>query len=303
MREVKTAGRSYEEAARWYRKAADQGDSLTQVQHGPHLPAGPRCAKGQGRGALEVNGNPRIRIRPEAQSTFGQSVPHRRGGRDKLCESGAMAAQGSQQGYVGALNNLGFLYEHGMGVTRDLKEAAKWYRAAAEKNDPQAQANLGVITVKATKCPSGSCSSLQMAEGELMQGDPIGRKYMLDYDNGQWEMTTIKWPSRAPGGGIPGPSSQEQALTNRLLSLVGSAGQACDPGCVLWATLVPPWRDSSTPLGWSPPGHPLTRTQFREGMAEPAVPLPSVQSLPQIRPFPAEPFATAPDMPDRLDPG
>ena len=33
------------------------------------------------------------------------------------------------QGMANAQNNLGWMYEEGIGVTRDYKEAVKWYRA------------------------------------------------------------------------------------------------------------------------------------------------------------------------------
>ena len=56
-----------------------------------------------------------------------------------------MAASGGVAGSVGAINNLGVAYENGMGVQVDFKEAAKWYRAAAEQGDALAQANLGQL--------------------------------------------------------------------------------------------------------------------------------------------------------------
>jgi len=35
------------------------------------------------------------------------------------------------------------MYEDGQGVTKDYKQAIKWYTLAAEKNDHMAQSNLG----------------------------------------------------------------------------------------------------------------------------------------------------------------
>ena len=34
-------------------------------------------------------------------------------------------------------------YQEGVGVSRDNKEASKWYRAAADQGEPQSQTNLG----------------------------------------------------------------------------------------------------------------------------------------------------------------
>ena len=48
----------------------------------------------------------------------------------------------AEQGNADAQNNLGFMYEHAEGATRDLEQALRWYSAAAELGHPVAQANL-----------------------------------------------------------------------------------------------------------------------------------------------------------------
>jgi hypothetical protein len=42
------------------------------------------------------------------------------------------------------MNNLGVLYKTGLGVTKDLAEAVKWYRKAADAGSVLGQSNLGV---------------------------------------------------------------------------------------------------------------------------------------------------------------
>jgi TPR repeat protein len=49
------------------------------------------------------------------------------------------------QGNAFAQSNLGFMYDSGQGVARDLGEAAKWYRLAAEQGNAFAQSNLGSL--------------------------------------------------------------------------------------------------------------------------------------------------------------
>ncbi len=51
----------------------------------------------------------------------------------------------ADQGSASAQFDLGFQYEHGQGVTKDIDEAARLYRKAAEQGEAQAQANLGVF--------------------------------------------------------------------------------------------------------------------------------------------------------------
>jgi TPR repeat protein len=49
----------------------------------------------------------------------------------------------AEQNYTPAQSNLGWCYDNGQGVAKDYVEAVKWYRQAAEQGHPEAQFNLG----------------------------------------------------------------------------------------------------------------------------------------------------------------
>ena len=51
----------------------------------------------------------------------------------------------AEQGDMDAQYSLGVRYENGQGVLQDDAEAVRWYRAAAEQGDAEAQFNLGVM--------------------------------------------------------------------------------------------------------------------------------------------------------------
>lgn len=51
----------------------------------------------------------------------------------------------AEQGIAEAQNNLGHLYEEGLGVSQDYTEAMRWYRLAANSELPQAQHNIGLL--------------------------------------------------------------------------------------------------------------------------------------------------------------
>jgi hypothetical protein len=55
----------------------------------------------------------------------------------------AMWTIGANKGDAAAQNNLGLMYDQGLGVPQDNKEAVSWFRKAAEKGDAAAQNNLG----------------------------------------------------------------------------------------------------------------------------------------------------------------
>lgn len=56
----------------------------------------------------------------------------------------------AEKGNATAMYNLAFNYERGTGVTKDLNEAVKWYRMAAEKGNAAAMNNLAYHYVKGT---------------------------------------------------------------------------------------------------------------------------------------------------------
>jgi hypothetical protein len=51
----------------------------------------------------------------------------------------------AEQGNVEAQRKLGRMYEEGLGVKQDYREAVKWYLKAAEKGNAQAQYKLGTM--------------------------------------------------------------------------------------------------------------------------------------------------------------
>ena len=52
------------------------------------------------------------------------------------------------QGHNKAQYRLGVMYEKGIGVSQDIKEALKWKLMAAEQGEPRAQNNMGVKYAK-----------------------------------------------------------------------------------------------------------------------------------------------------------
>ena len=51
----------------------------------------------------------------------------------------------AEKGHADARNNLGFMYQRGLGVAQDIHEAARWYRLAAEQGAAIAQHNIGLM--------------------------------------------------------------------------------------------------------------------------------------------------------------
>jgi len=57
--------------------------------------------------------------------------------------------------------NLGLLYENGLGVAKDAKTAAGWYRRAAEQDDREAQAYLAEMYANGLGIPRDDAEALR----------------------------------------------------------------------------------------------------------------------------------------------
>jgi TPR repeat protein len=68
-----------------------------------------------------------------------------------LRQDGAQALvwyrKAAEQGVATAMNNIGWMYQHGEGAILDYSEALRWYRRAIEQRepDPNAFGNLGLM--------------------------------------------------------------------------------------------------------------------------------------------------------------
>ena len=134
---------SYDEAVKWFRKAAEQGDSDAQFNLG-------YCYY-YGKGVFQdyeeaVKWYRKAAKQGNATAQFNLAVCYKNG--DGILKSIVLAVKwyrkAAEQGYAAAQYVLGICYENGNGVNQDLKEAVKWYRKAAEQDNSNAQYKLGI---------------------------------------------------------------------------------------------------------------------------------------------------------------
>jgi hypothetical protein len=96
-----------------------------------------------------------------AQSMLGMMYERGEGVRRDLEQAAKWYRKAAEQGDVIAQVNLGAFYEQGRGVDQDLDEAEKWYRKAAAQGDPNAHVNL--------------CRFIEIAESKKGEFDDEGR--------------------------------------------------------------------------------------------------------------------------------
>ena len=135
----------YAEAAKCYRRAADQGDADAQFY------LGVAYSKGRGLPRDDVQSLQWFRRaaelgNPDAQ--FNVALYYGKGVGTPIDNPEAVRwlRKAAEQGIINAQFMLGECFSNGeMGVPQDLAEALKWYRRAAAQGDPQSQFSVGEL--------------------------------------------------------------------------------------------------------------------------------------------------------------
>ena len=92
----------------------------------------------------------------------------------------------AEEGHSDSQYNIGLMYEHGIGVDKDEKEALGWYRKSAVQGNALAQFNLGVLYENGRGAAVDFTQANEWYRKASVQGDPlaIGNLGML-YLRGQ----------------------------------------------------------------------------------------------------------------------
>ena len=92
----------------------------------------------------------------------------------------------ADQGHANAQFNLGVAYRLGKGVPKDLREGAKWYREAADQGDADAQNSLGVAYGTGEGVPKDPREAVNWYRKAADQGNVIAQFNLGNaYDSGK----------------------------------------------------------------------------------------------------------------------
>ena len=132
------------EAARWYRKAAEQGYAIAQFNLGIMYELG-KGVKQDYEEAVKWYRLAAEQGHAAAQNSLGYMYSNGKGVTQDKSEAVKWYRLAAEQGHAQAQFNLGYMYDFGKGVKENDEEAVKWYRLAAEQGHAQAQFNLGYM--------------------------------------------------------------------------------------------------------------------------------------------------------------
>ena len=92
----------------------------------------------------------------------------------------------AEQGHIQAQLRLGLIYERGEGVAQDPIEAVKWYRKAAAQGDAHTQVNLGLMYERGEGVAQDPAEAVKWYRKAAAQGDAWGQNNLgWMYANGE----------------------------------------------------------------------------------------------------------------------
>ena len=130
-------------AAIWYRKAAEQGDAWAQRNVDSLVAENPQVFAQQPRERRNETPRPSPPATPPIASQIDQCDAAYK--RDDYANAFSLCGPIAEQGGAREQSYVGYMYETGKGVERDVAAAAIWFRKAAEQGIADAQFNLGVM--------------------------------------------------------------------------------------------------------------------------------------------------------------
>ena len=129
-------------AVEWFSKAAEQGNAIAQFQLAWCYSDGNGIDQDLEK-AVEWFSKAAEQGHSNAQLDLGYSYEYGKGIAQNIEKAFEWYEKSALQGNAIAQANLGFFFEKGNGVERNYEKAAEWYRKSAELGNARAQNNLG----------------------------------------------------------------------------------------------------------------------------------------------------------------
>ena len=135
---------NFSEAAYWYLKAADAGQSSAQNSIGYMYFEGSGLKKNYP-AAVQWLTKSAEQANPKGQKNLAYLYQEGLGVKKDLTKAFELYRKAAESGLAVAQNSLGYLYDSGQGVAENNEQAVLWYRKAADQGDSNGQFNLGTM--------------------------------------------------------------------------------------------------------------------------------------------------------------
>lgn len=254
------------QAVQWYEKAAAQGNAGAELNlgelyaKGNGVPRDPAKARQLIQAAANQGLAPARRALAELDTggaaapgadTWKQAVARYQSG--DHAGAARLTLQAAQAGYPTAIYEMGYMYENGDGVPKNLNEAQRWYRTGAEKGEAQSERALGLFSemgwggipddwVEAAKWYTKSA-----AQGDRLGEFYLGRAYQFGIGVPLNLPTATAWYDKAAGQG----DSQAAYFAKYLRDNHGFDGSAYsnEEQAIMAPYMAEPWHLQPPPTG------------------------------------------------------
>lgn len=167
--------KNYEKAAFWYSKAATQGSVSALFNLGLFYEKGWGVTKNL-QLAREFYSKAAVRGECRCAGKFRGFLYKWLGREDRLFTGKKSIFDGCGEKNTVALYNLGYIYNYGLGIPRDEKQAAKWYGKAAELGSMSARNSLALYYSRgAGNLPVDRKRALDLLKSSACQGYAVAQ--------------------------------------------------------------------------------------------------------------------------------
>jgi uncharacterized protein len=258
------------EAVKWYRRAAEQGNSrakcnLGQIasrgfmfEPGKHVPANGAEAVHWCSKAAE-QGDARAQFNLGQMYEWGDGVPQDSG------EAEVWFRKSAERGEAVAQYMLGLCYCNGRGVPQNTAEAVRWWSLAARQGDAAAQYKLGLCYCNAQGVPQDYPEAVKWfrkaaEQGEALAQGKLGDAYYIGVGVSSNHAEAVKWYRAAAEQGVAG--------AQRHLGIMYGLGQGVRQDyaeAYMWYTLAAEQHDNNAIHNRDSIAEFMTPAQIAEG--------------------------------------
>ena len=215
-----------QEAAKWYRKAAERGHVKAQYELGLCYANGNGVEKNEAEAkkwfsSAAARGYSKAKNRMQAEQ-YRQRAEHGdaiaqyelamcyangRGVVKDVSEAGKWYRKSAEQGHFIAQFQLGLMYYNGEGIETNKLEAMKWYRKAAEQGHIYAQFQLGLMYYNGEGVEPNMLEAMKWYRKAAEQGH-VKARARLDLMSQKGKQEAAKWFRKAAEKGHEGAQFQ-----------------------------------------------------------------------------------------------
>ena len=188
---------NYSEAVRWWRMAAGQGDVKSQMSLGNAYAKGIGVRKDPA-SAMQMFSKAAEKGDAGAQFALGSAYADGNGTEKDDAQALRWWHKAAEQGHVGAEAALGDAYAEGRGAAQDYAEAAEWWRRAAGQGDTKSLLSLGEAYAEGRGVEKDPARAVEMYSKAAENGDAgaqfaLGRAYADGNGTEKDYQQALKW--------------------------------------------------------------------------------------------------------------